>query len=165
MAQSPKTTRAQVGLRVPESLRAKLEKAADVAGNSMNSEILTRVQQSFELEDRLGGPRMVDLIETIASVMKSAGEHAGFYATGKLANEGEWMSVPFAFDQATAAAVAILEYHRPPGEIVQPTPNIVQVVVGGGDRDESVEQIRQMMANLGQMLADYELKKRKHDDE
>ena len=158
----------QLKVRMREPLRAQLEQAAKGTGHSMNAEMVERFEHSFDLEDRLGGPGMVDLMETIAIVMKSTGEHAGFFETGEVTNQGRWMRLPYAFDQAMAAAVAILEHHRPPGEIVEPKPRKF-VVVGVGntevDPKESIERAQAMLANLGQLIAAGELKKREEDDE
>ena len=108
--------RASLGLRVTAETKQRLDDAAEQSGRSQSQEAELRLEQTFAAEDRLGGPSMVGLMETIASVMKSTGENAGFLATGKIMNQGEWMGVPFAFEQAKRAAVAILEYHRPAGE-------------------------------------------------
>ena len=111
---------------------------------------------------------MVDLFETIARVMKSTGEYAGFYATGKLENQGKWMGVPFAFDQAMVAAVAILEHHRPPGEIMEPIPRKTVVAGVRGtkvDAKKSAARARELMANIGQFIADAELRKKGEHDE
>jgi hypothetical protein len=40
-------------LRIRESLRAKIEKAASASGISMNSEMERRLEQTFSLEQRL----------------------------------------------------------------------------------------------------------------
>ncbi len=165
MPERDATAIVQFKVRMREPLRAQLELAAKSTGHSMNVEIVQRLEQVFASENRLGGPGMVDLMETIASVMKSTGEVAGFRLTHKIMNQGEWMGVPFAFEQAKRAAVAILEYHRPPGEIVAPTPNVVEVVGGDGDIAEANEQSRRINENLGLMFAEFELRKKEHDDE
>lgn len=161
MAKRGKSARAQVPLRIPEALRARIERAAKETGNSMNAEILERLEGSFDIEDRLGGPQLIELIETVASAMKSTGQHAGFYETGKLTNRGQWLVLPYAFDQATKAAKAILEHHRPPGEIVVPKPNVVEVV--GGDPKESKESVRRLYEDLGKLFALKEMRDREQE--
>jgi hypothetical protein len=49
MAKRGKSARAQVPLRIPEALRARIEKAAKETGNSMNAEILNRLEGSFDI--------------------------------------------------------------------------------------------------------------------
>ena len=163
MAVRGKSARAQVPLRIPESLRARIATVAKDAGRSMNAEILERLERSFEHEDRRGGPGLNELIETIASVMKSTGQTAGFFEAKRLTNYGEWLALPYAFDQAVKAAVAILDHHRPPGEIVVPTPNLVQSV-GISDLEETA-QVRQMFIDLGQMMAARAIEDEENDDE
>jgi hypothetical protein len=41
---------AQLNLRLPESLRSRIEAAAKKNGNSLNREILQRIEASFELQ-------------------------------------------------------------------------------------------------------------------
>ena len=50
MALRAETQTVQVGLRVKESLRAKLEAAAQERGVSLNAEIVHRLEQSFRVE-------------------------------------------------------------------------------------------------------------------
>ncbi len=157
-------TRASLGLRVTAETKQRLDDAAEQSGRSQSQEAELRLERTFAAEDRLGGPNMVDLMETIASVMKSTGEIAGFLASGRIMNQGEWMGVPFAFEQARRAAVDILEHHRPPGAIVEPTPNVVEVVGGDGDIAKANERLRQWH-DLGKKFAEFELWKKEHDDE
>ena len=131
MAKKGKPARAQVPLRIPQALRTRIEKSAKPRGVSMNAEIIERLERSFDFEERLGGPRVVELIEAIGTVMKSTGEHAAFFADGtKLHNQGEWLVQPYGFEQAKQAAEAIIEAHRPPGKIVEPNPRMVFGGVG-----------------------------------
>ena len=162
MAKRGKSPRAQVPLRIPEATRARLEKAAKARGVSMNAEIVERLARSFETEARLGGPRVVELIETIAKVMRSTGEHAGFYETGKLANQGQWLALPYAFDQATKAANAVLKHYKPKGKIVLPKADVGEVV--GGDPKETAARMYQMLTELGPLMAARAIKKREQDD-
>ena len=167
MAKKGKPARAQMPLRIPQAIRARIERAANQAGMSMNAEIAFRLHRSYEAEDRLGGARVVELIETIAAVMKSTGKLAGFYETGKLANQGEWLALPYAFDQATKAAMTILDHHRPPGKIAAPQPNVVEVIgvrETKVDPKESVARLHQTFAELGPLMAASAIKKREQDD-
>ncbi len=159
MAKKRKPGSGQYPLRLPDDLRSRIEKAAKGRNVYINAEILERLEQSFQTEKRFGGPRVVELIETIATVMKSTGEYAGFYETGKLTNRGEWLALPYAFDQAVKAAITILEHHATPlGKIVEPKPNVVEVV--GGDPKEAEKRVRWMMKNLGPGFARKEIRDR-----
>ena len=170
MAKKGKPARAQMPLRIPQELRARLEKAANEAGVSMNAEIAYRLAGSFEAEEKLGGPRVAELIETIAKVMKSTGETTAFFAdSSKLHNQGKWLIQPYAFDQAVKAANTILEYHRPKAPIVEPKlpPNIAIAAVGKTkvDPEESIARLQEMVKKYGEWAAAGELEKRKQDNE
>jgi hypothetical protein len=93
--------------------------------------------------------------------MKLTGQRAGFFETGKLTNQGQWLVLPYAFDQATEAAKTILEHHRPPGEIFVPRPNVDEVV--GGDPKESVEVVRRLYEDLGELSALKEIRDREQE--
>ena len=127
----------------------------------MNAEIRERLEGSFDIEDRLGGPQLVELIETVAGAMKSTGQQAGFLETHKVTNRGEWLVLPYAFDQATQAAITILKHHRPPGKIVVPKPNVVEVV--GRDSRQSKETIRRLYKDLGEFIALKEMRDREQE--
>jgi hypothetical protein len=47
------TASAQLKFRVPERLRARIEEAAKARGLTLNAEITTRLEMSFELDQRL----------------------------------------------------------------------------------------------------------------
>ncbi len=155
--------RVSLGLRVTAEIKQRLDDAAERSGRSQSQEAEMRLERSFEGEDRLGGPELMQLVETIATVMKGTGEHAAFYATGKPANRGAWLGVPYAYDQALQGAQAILEARRPPGEIVEPPPRKLVEVIGirgtKVDPKQSAAQVQKVFANLGRLMAAYALEK------
>ena len=115
-----KASRPQVGLRVSESMRIRLEKTARQNGCSINSEVIARLERSFETEDRFGGPQVIKIIEVVGAAMQSTGQNAAIFAS---VDKDSWLAHPYGFDQAIKAAAAVLEHHRPPGKIVVPKPN------------------------------------------
>ena len=165
MAKRGKSPRAQVPLRIPEALRARLEKAAKAGNKSMNAEILKRLDMSFQFEARFGGPGLIEMIENMVSVMRPAGELSGYYETSELKNRGKWMSLPFAFDQAAQAANAVLEIYRPPGKIVVPERTYAEVTGLGEPKVDPKEAARmsRRFANLGKMYAAHEAKQREEE--
>ena len=170
MAKPKKATRAQVGLRVPEDLRERVENAAKVNGRSLNAEILERLEQSFQTEERFGGPRVVELVETIGRVMKSTGEQTAFFVdSSKTHDQGKWLAVPYAFDQAGKAAITILEYHRPKAPIVEPKvpPNLMPTIARRtkADSKDLPTLLSKMFKEYGEWTAVGELRKRGQDDE
>jgi hypothetical protein len=148
------TESAELKLRLRESLRSAIEKSARKRGRSLNQELIERLERSFDEEERLGGAQLVELIETIARVMKSTGQQAGFLETHKVVNQGRWLVLPYAFDQATKAALTVLEHHRPPGEIMKPEWKVGKVV---GDPKQTEELMKRLFDNIGVLMARGEL--------
>jgi len=68
MAQREPSEKAQLKVRCPERLRARLEAEAAREGHSLNSEIVSRLEQSFELEKQYGGPETQKFLRTLAGV-------------------------------------------------------------------------------------------------
>ncbi|MCZ6861987.1 MAG: Arc family DNA-binding protein [Alphaproteobacteria bacterium] len=166
MAKRGKSPRAQVPLRIPEAQRARIEKAAKSRGVSMNTEIIERLERSFEIEDRLGGPKVTELVETIGIVMRSTGEHTATFLDGsKTYDQGEWLAVPYAFDQARRAANTILEYHKPKGPIVVPkiSRDLMPTIARKTKTDLTL--ISKMFKDYGEWQAHAVLRNRGQDDE
>lgn len=151
MSKRKQSATVDLKLRVKEPLRADIERDARRRGISMNAEMVRRLEQTTQRAEWLGGRRVTSILETVATAMRAVGEHGAFMATSKLHKEGAWLDHPYAFDQATKAAITILENHRPKGEIVMPKPNVVEVI--GGDAKESKDQHRRIYAELGELYA------------
>jgi len=149
--------RVSLGLSVTAEIKKRLDAAADRANRSQSQEAERRLEWSFTEESRLGGPQLIELVETIAKAMKSAGEMAGFMATHKVMSQGQWLAVPYARDHAIRAAIAILEHHRPPAEEIE-VPDWSKTVVVGGDPKQSREMARKVFAELGDLIAARELR-------
>ena len=123
MAQRGKAARAQVPLRIPETLRARIESSAKESSRSMNAEIVKRIERSFERQDLVEevleatyGRQLAGLLMILGRSMKDVGAHAGFVATRTVEGGTDWFEVPYAFDQAAQAAETIIEACRPDGE-------------------------------------------------
>jgi len=105
--------------------------------------------------------------------MRSTGEHAAFFVDRtKEHDRGEWLDVPYAFDQAIKAANTILEYHRPQGPIDAPkiSPNEVTALARKTKTDSKdipalLSKVSKMFKEFGELTAAVELKKRGQDDE
>ena len=143
--------RVSLGLRVTADIKRKLDAAIVRTGRTQSQEVELSLERTFAEEDRLGGPQLLELIETIASAMRLAGQHAGFLETHRVTNRGEWLARPYAYEQATKAAIKILEMHKPLGEIVEPKWNLAEVV--GEETTESKEMRRRLHADLGELFA------------
>ena len=164
MVRRSKAATVELKLRLKEPLRAAINRAAHENGMSMNTDMVRRLERSIHRDDGLGGPRVATIVEAMASAMRSAGEHGAFAATGKPHKHGSWFEHPYAFDQAMKAATAVLEFFRPPGEVIIPTPNIVEVVGGDKDIAKANKNLRELYEQLSDLIAaktlrDLEIKK------
>ena len=169
MAKTKKQGAGQYPLRLPDGLRSRIEKSAKDRNVSINAEILGRLERSFEFEDRLGGPKVAELVETIGIVMRSTGEHTAFFLDGsKTYDQGEWLAVPYAFDQARRAANTILEYHKPKGPIVVPkiSRDLMPTIARKTKTDsKDLTLISKMFKDYGEWQAHAVLRNRGQDDE
>jgi hypothetical protein len=101
MVRRQKTDRVQLPIRLRESLRADLEKAAKQAKHSLNAEVVDRLERSVRDELVFGGPE----VRGISYLMASA-----FYHTGRNSSGGkkidEWIYDP---DIYRAAIVGVVD--------------------------------------------------------
>lgn len=123
MVKRKESATVDVKIRMKEPLRAAIERAAKRRGVSMNSEMTDRLERSLRDEawavhafEARYGKRLAGMIEILARAMDETGRHVGFWATGTLDGATNWFDVPYAFDQATKAAIAILDALKPPGD-------------------------------------------------
>ena len=132
MARRAQSETVQIGLRVKEPLRARLEEAARARGVSVNAEVVRRVEASFEqdrwIESVFGSEDVFRLMQAVAAAMNRAGGRAAVLATianlwrrtGQRIPAATWIDFPYAYSQAVQAATRVLEALRPPGELVEP---------------------------------------------
>ena len=97
-------------------MQRRLERTAKKNGRSINSEIVERLKRSFETEDRVGGPRLAKMLESIGVAMNAAGENAPEYDNPDVLSNGRWVRRREAYQHAVKVAVAILEANTPPEE-------------------------------------------------
>jgi hypothetical protein len=109
-------------VRLKEPLRARVESAARQRGVSMNAEFAHRLAWSFEKEDQLrevfGSKEVLSLLRCTAVAMNRAGQLAVTSAPWSSAKQAApWWEDPYAFDQATKAALGVMGSFRPPGSL------------------------------------------------
>lgn len=114
-----------------ESLRARLEEAATKRAGSINSEILDRLDRSFDRQDLLseilttayGSKEVAGLVMLLGEALHRSGEFCrmiGRLSEANAEGSGAWMTDPYAFDQAAQAALSVLEAVRPSGDTRTP---------------------------------------------
>jgi hypothetical protein len=106
--------------RLPEGLRSRLEREAARNDRSMNSEIIERLQRTFEQKEEIetiyGNEQLFQLMKIVASTMHLTGQFVGVGV-----HKSEWMKDPVAYAEAVKAATRVLENLRPPGEARRPS--------------------------------------------
>jgi len=84
----------QFKLRMPEPLREKLEESTRRSGSSLNTEIVRRLERSFQEETVFGGPRLTRYAHLMASVFAHAGQRTSGAADDSwLDNDGAYIVV------------------------------------------------------------------------
>ena len=151
--------RVSLGLRVTADIKSKLDEAARHSARSQSQEAEFRLERTFADDDRLGGPRLVELLEAMASAMRITGQTAALAESDNEMNQGQWLSLPYAFDQATKAALAVLKQHRPKGE--RGVPRLDRSL--SGDQKKRFEAILPILENLGERVAQLELRDREEE--
>jgi len=116
---------ANLKLRLNESLRVKIERAAKRRGVSMNREMNDRLAASFakelSLEEMFGSKENYALARAMASAMHQTGRAAAFVKSRSAQFAKSWWTDPFSYNQAAVSASRILEAFRPPGDPSPPT--------------------------------------------
>lgn len=64
-----KAKRGVIAVRATEEFRARIDAAAAASGRSMSQEIEARLEESFRIDDSLGGPEQAEILRIIQAVM------------------------------------------------------------------------------------------------
>ena len=139
MTKRKSTDQVQLNVRMREGLRAKLEQSAKKNYESLNREVVDRLERSFDRQDLLVealsmtyGKRLAGILMIVGRAMEEAGRQAAF-ATDLRRSSDSWMEVPFAYREAFRAAALVLNALRPPGEVTGLTPGNLEIFTGLGD--------------------------------
>ena len=146
--------RVSLGLRVTADIKSKLDNAATRSDRSQSQEAEFRLERTFADDDRLGGPRLVELLEAMASAMRITGQTASLLFSDNVMKQGQWLGLPYAFDQATKAAMAVLEQHRPEGDVGPPQLSAEEAASLPGDLKKKYERLWPILEDLGPRIAD-----------
>jgi hypothetical protein len=141
MAKRKSTDQVQLNVRMRESLRAKLEQSAKKNYESLNREVVDRLERSFDRQDLLVealsmtyGKRLAGILMIFGRAMEEAGRQAAF-ATDLRRSSDSWMEVPFAYREAARAAALVLNDFRPAGEVTVtgPRPANMEIINAVGE--------------------------------
>lgn len=128
------TDRVQIGLRLRESLRARLESAAKRSDISINEEIVDRLDRSFDRQDLLVdsmvlayGKELAGLLMLMGRAMSNAGSAARL-ATSESRGDAPWTNIFFAYQQAAMAALHCLDAMAPEKDATPPSSKIIELM-------------------------------------
>lgn len=114
-------------LRVRSDVKEALEAHAIKNGRSVSAEAEAWLGQALLSEgvldqalDLAFGRQVGGLTLLIGNILRDVGSSAGFQSTQTLDGSKNWLSDPYAFDQAAKALTQLFEQLRPDGEIVIP---------------------------------------------
>lgn len=134
-----------MSFRVTPELKMSLDQISAQNGRSLGQEVERRLAGSLEKEALLAevldlafGRELAAVLMLIGRAMNRVGRRAALDATYSYDAIEGWLSVPYAFDQASRAAIGIIEAMRPPGDPAFP-PEIDGVPVRG---DKSILGVR-----------------------
>ena len=126
MAKRKTRDQIQINVRMREGLRAKLEQSAKKNYESLNREIVDRLEHSFDRQDLLVealtlayGGQVAGRLMMIGQAMQQAGRMAAM-AVDPRNSFDQWVRDPFAYRQAMEAAKIVLFELRPEGDPVTP---------------------------------------------
>jgi hypothetical protein len=141
-----------LGLRVTAEVKDLLDVAAKQSGRTQSGEAERRIEATFRSEQQLSqgldlvyGEQIAGLLTVIGRVLRDVGPAAHAASTRALEVAPDWLSNPFAFDQAVKAIGAVMEVLRPDGERV-PAHLRSPLVVMGNDMNEMYRHIGQAIA-------------------
>jgi hypothetical protein len=130
MAKRKNTDQVQINVRMREGLRAKLEQSAKRNRESLNREIVDRLERSFDRQELLVdaltlaySSRLAGIILALGKAMDDAGTVAGLATIRSVGDH--WYTDPFAYNEAIVAAAVVLRALRPRTEYVPPSPKML----------------------------------------
>ena len=152
------TQNVQLKVRMKEPLRFALESAATEKGISLNAEVVSRLERSFEYErhisDLFGDQRTYAVVRMIATVMDVMQK-----SHPKKSDASDWLDDPASFDAMLAAVIRTLEIFRP---TTDHDPNLWNAAIVAVNAEtmlrETLEKlpvrVKQALERLGSRLED-----------
>jgi hypothetical protein len=111
------TDKKQIGLRVPDDLREKIQAAANARGVAVNREISDRLEKSFNegmtISAADGDGELYSILRVVAAAMDVVGPMAAMMSTLSPDAGKTWIDNSIAYEQAFQAAVTVLNALRP----------------------------------------------------
>ena len=152
--------RVPLGLRVTPEIKKRLDDAAKDNGRSQSQEAEMRLEHTFtatnavlDALDLAYGRRLTGLLLAMAHAAQLTGTRAVFVSQQNVAGGEDWMSDPYAYDQAVKATQAILEAYRPAGKVRMPwsqpgLPEAAYARLGEGFAQDLLAAVSQTGGNM-----------------
>jgi predicted transcriptional regulator len=152
--------RVPLGLRVTPEIKKRLDDAAKDNGRSQSQEAEMRLEHTFtatnavlDALDLAYGRRLTGLLLAMAHAAQLTGTRAVFVSQANITGGEDWMSDPYAYDQAVKAIEVLLEAYRPAGKvrIPPPQPGLPEAAyarLGEGFAQELLEAVNQTGGRL-----------------
>jgi hypothetical protein len=112
--------RVSLGLRVTAEMKARIDEAAALSGRSQSQEAEIRLLNSFQSEERAGGPEEAAMLSLVASAFMRGGQMAAQWKWKDGAGASAWVNDPYCFQQACLALGKVLSMMEPEGEVEAP---------------------------------------------
>lgn len=131
MAKRKATDHVQLKVRLREDLRARLERAASKNHESLNREIVERLERSFVRPDHIEaltlqyGERLAGILLVAGRAMEEAGR-LGAFASDPEAGGEAWHGIPYAYREAANAAMTVIAAYKPKKGPPGPDPGFVK---------------------------------------
>lgn len=113
MASRKPTAFIQLKARMRESLRAKLERAAAKNKQSLNAEVVARLEASFAKEDAAGGPEILSIVQLMTGAFARGGQRGAQAKQHPEWTAAEWINDPLCYDVARYTVSYALEFAQP----------------------------------------------------
>jgi hypothetical protein len=181
------TDKKQIGLRVPEDLREKIQAAANERGVPVNREISDRLEKSFNegmtisAADNDGG--LYSILRVAAASMDVVGPLVAIISTANPEAGKTWLSNSIAYEQAFQAAITVLNALRPetatdPHPSMSDSVNTMGTEIARGILEEAAtgltrtidppgiaraQKLRTGLASLAERIARFDARKREND--
>lgn len=157
----PKPTgkrRVQMNFRVPPEVRAEIVRTAKEKNRSLSREIEIRLSAGSKAENKIqdmfGSRVTYGFLRMMGIAIDGLGPLAISTRTGRLDQNADWLSDPYAFAQVAKAINTLLERLKPAGKPTPPT--VDQVLRANGGKVTTASQkagVRRALASLGVLYA------------
>jgi hypothetical protein len=108
-AEAARAPKVFLGVKLAPGLKRRVERTAKQSTRSLSAEVEARLEQSLREQEFLGGPRVVQILDTVALAFAHAGQRWALVEGRK----GDWISDPDCYAAGMHAAIDALLFSHP----------------------------------------------------